>query len=76
MDEILQWGIATLIGTSSAAFLALFNKSFLTLKTDLSPKENGQKRNYKLHTLKIKKQIVHIPIRTQCSLRQQHLKYF
>ncbi len=27
MDEISQWGIAALIGTSIAAFLAWFNKS-------------------------------------------------
>jgi hypothetical protein len=27
MDEIFQWGIAALIGTSIAAFLAWFNKS-------------------------------------------------
>ena len=27
MDEISQWGIAALLGTSIAAFLAWFNKS-------------------------------------------------
>ena len=38
MDEISQWGIAALIGTSIAACLAWFNKSGSDFKDGFEPK--------------------------------------
>ena len=38
MDEIAQWVIAALIGTSIAAFLAWFNKSGSDFKDGFEPK--------------------------------------
>ena len=43
MDEILQWGIAALIGTSFAAFLAWFNKSGADFKDGFEPKSKRSK---------------------------------
>ena len=49
MDEISQWVIAALIGTSIAlSWLGLTNP-VQTLKTDLSQKAKGRKRKNKLH---------------------------
>ena len=44
MDEIFQWGIAALIGTSIAAFLAWFNKSGYDFKDGFEPKNKRTKR--------------------------------
>ena len=38
MNEISQWGIAALIGTSISAFLAWFNKSGSALKDGFESK--------------------------------------
>ena len=43
MDEISQWGIAALIGTSIAAFLAWFNKSGYDFKDGIEPKSKRSK---------------------------------
>ena len=43
MDEISQWVIAALIGTSIAAFLAWFNKSGSDFKDGLTQKTKGRK---------------------------------
>jgi len=51
MDEISQWVIAALIGTSIAAFLAWFNKSGSDFKDGFEPKSKGRKRKNKLHLL-------------------------
>ena len=44
MDEISQWVIAALIGTSIAAFLAWFNKSGSDFKDGFEPKRNRTKK--------------------------------
>ena len=44
MDEISQWVIAALIGTSIAAFLAWFNKSFSDFKDGFEPKSKRTKK--------------------------------
>ena len=44
MGEISQWGIAALIGTSFAAFLAWFNKSGSDFKDGFEPKSNRMKK--------------------------------
>ena len=44
MDETSQWGIAALIGTSIAAFLAWFNKSGSDFKDGFEPKSNRMKK--------------------------------
>ena len=43
MDEKSQWGIAALIGTSIAAFLAWFNKSGSDFKDGFDPKSKRSK---------------------------------
>ena len=43
MDEISQWGIAALIGTSIAAFLAWFNNSGSDFKDGFEPKSKSSK---------------------------------
>ncbi len=46
MDQISQWGIAALIGTSIAAFLAWFNKSGSDFKDGFEPKiKKAKKKN-------------------------------
>ena len=45
MDDISQWGIAALIGTSIAAFMAWFNKSGSDFKDGFEPKRKGTKKN-------------------------------
>ena len=45
MDEISQWGIAALIGTSIAAFLAWFNKSGSDFKDGFEHKSTWSKKN-------------------------------
>ena len=44
MDEISQWGIAALIGTSIAAFLAWFNKSGSDFKDGFESKRKRDKK--------------------------------
>tara|TARA_B100000965_G_scaffold337823_1_gene304778 strand:- start:78 stop:218 length:141 start_codon:yes stop_codon:yes gene_type:complete len=44
MDEISQWGIAALIGTTTAAILAWFNKSGSDFKNGFEPKSNRIKK--------------------------------
>ena len=44
MDEISQWAIAALIGTSIAALLAWFNKSGSDFKDGFEPKSKRSKR--------------------------------
>lgn len=44
MDEISQWGIAALIGTSIAAFLAWFNKSGSDFKDGFGAKSKSLKK--------------------------------
>ena len=44
MDEISQWVIAALIGTSIAAFLAWFNKSGSDFKDGFVPKNKRTKK--------------------------------
>ena len=44
MDEISQWGIAALVGTSIAVFLAWFNKSGSDFKDGFQPKSNRSKK--------------------------------
>jgi len=44
MDEKSQWVIATLIGTSIAAFLAWFNKSGSDYKDGFVPKSKRTKK--------------------------------
>ena len=44
MDEISQWVIAALIGTSIAAFLAWFNKSGSDFKGGFEPKSKKTKK--------------------------------
>ena len=44
MDEISQWGIAALIGSSIAAFLAWFNKSGSDFKDGFEPKIKSTKK--------------------------------
>ena len=44
MDEISQWGIAALIGTSIAAFLAWFNKSGSDYKDGFVSKSKRRKK--------------------------------
>jgi len=44
MDEISQWGIAALIGTSIAAFLAWFNKSGSDFKDGFEPKRKRTRK--------------------------------
>ncbi len=44
MDEISQWVIAALIGTSIAAFLAWFNKSGSDFKDGFDPKNKSTKK--------------------------------
>ena len=44
MDEISQWVIAALIGTSIAAFLAWFNKSGSDFKDGFKPKSERTKK--------------------------------
>ena len=43
MDDISQWVIAALIGTSIAAFLAWFNKSGSDFKDGFEPKSKNKK---------------------------------
>ena len=43
MDEISQWGVAALIGTTVAAFLAWFNKSGSDFKDGFEPKSKRMK---------------------------------
>ncbi len=46
MDELSQWGIAALIGISTAAFLAWFNKFGSDFKYGFEPKsERTKKKN-------------------------------
>ena len=44
MDEISQWVIAALIGTSIAAFLAWFNKSGSDFKDGFEPTSKRTKK--------------------------------
>ena len=44
MDEISQWVIAALIGTSIAAFLAWFNKSGSDFKEGFEPKKQKDEK--------------------------------
>ena len=44
MDEISQWGIAALFGTTIAAFLAWFNKSGSDFKNGFGSKKNRIKK--------------------------------
>ena len=44
MDEISQWVIAALIGTSIAAFLAWFNKSGYDFKDGFETKSKRTKK--------------------------------
>ena len=44
MDETSQWGIAALIGTSIAAFLAWFNKSGSDFKDGFESKSKRTKK--------------------------------
>ena len=44
MDEISEWVLAALIGTSIAAFLAWFNKSGSDFKDGFEPKSNMAKK--------------------------------
>ena len=44
MDDISQWGIATLIGTSIIPFLAWFNKSGSDFKDGFEPKSKRTKK--------------------------------
>ena len=44
MDEIFQWGIAALIGTSISVFLAWFNKSGSDFKDGFESKSKRTKR--------------------------------
>ena len=44
MDEISQWVIAALIGTSIAVFLVWFNKSGSDFKNGFEPKINTRKK--------------------------------
>ena len=44
MEEISQWGIAALIGTSIAAFLAWFNKSGSDFKDGFELKSKSMKK--------------------------------
>ena len=44
MDEISQWAIAALMGTSIAAFLAWFNKSNSDFKDGFEPKSKKTKK--------------------------------
>ncbi|WP_269613107.1 hypothetical protein [Prochlorococcus marinus] len=44
MDEISQWVIAALIGTSIAVFLAWFNKSGSDFKDGFGPKSKRTKK--------------------------------
>tara|TARA_B100000214_G_scaffold298208_1_gene228161 strand:+ start:282 stop:422 length:141 start_codon:yes stop_codon:yes gene_type:complete len=44
MDEISQWGIAALIGTTIAALLVWFNKSGSDFKDGFEPKRNRIKK--------------------------------
>ena len=55
MDEISQWVIAALIGTSIAASLAWFNKSGSDFKNGFEPKRKKTIKKNKLHPLEIKK---------------------
>ena len=65
MEEISQWGIAALIGTSIAAFLAWFNKSGSDFKDGFELKSKSRKSKIKLDTMKNKKQFVHKSIKNQ-----------
>ena len=44
MDEISQWVIAALIGTSIAAFLAWFNKSGSDFKNGFEQRKRTKKK--------------------------------
>ena len=44
MEEISQWAIAGLIGTSIAGFLAWFNKSGSDFKDGFEPKSKKNKK--------------------------------
>ena len=44
MDELSQWMIAVLIGTSIAVFLAWFNKSGSDFKDGFEPKSKKNQR--------------------------------
>ena len=44
MNEISQWGIGALIGTSIAAFMAWFNKSNSDFKDGFAPKSKRTKK--------------------------------
>ena len=44
MEEISQWGIAALMGTSIAAFLAWFNKSGSDFKDGFELKSKSRKK--------------------------------
>ena len=45
MDKTTQWGIAALVGTSIAAFLAWFNKSGSDFKDGFEHKSTWSKKN-------------------------------
>ena len=64
MDEISQWEIAVLIGTSIAALLAWFNKYGCDFKDGFESKAKGQKE---IITCIFKKtrQVVRIPIKNK-----------
>ena len=66
MDETSQWGIAALIGTSFAAFLAWFNKSDSDLINGFEPKnQKYEKKKKRIASIRKSKRLIHIPIRTQ-----------
>ena len=54
MDEISQWAIAALVGTSIAIFLAWFNKSGSDFKDGFEARNKRSNKKNKLHTTKIK----------------------
>ena len=65
MDEISQWVIAALIGTSIAAFLAWFNKSGSDFKDGFEQKSKRTKKKKQISPLRKSKSYERIPIRTQ-----------
>ena len=56
MEKIYQWGIAALIGTSIAAFLAWFNKSGSDLKDGFELKSKSTNKENKIVHISIKNQ--------------------
>ena len=65
MDEISQWVIAALIGTSIAAFLAWFNKSGSDFKDATELRQKAKRTKRKKKSFRISKSFVGIPSRTQ-----------